>query len=227
MMLSTLVGLCFLVSGVDCLFCECFCSGTPSDDSVSVQMVAAATTEIRKIDAAAKICWAGGCKDDGTNLDAPADTGIWNFLAVSVTGEGTRAWYMTYDGTWMTSELGGQPMGVEFMDLMQVTQDVVEAWGLALAAGYSPPFRSWELFKPINPNVPNPIFVFNMPDGSFVIVDTVTGEVSQERDAWDCYTECREAYIECCDDCRENSPGDPECYDNCDASRRGCDDSCE
>lgn len=118
-------------------------------------------------------------------------------------------------------------MGLEFLDLTQVGMDVVEAWTLAQAAGFGPLFRSWELLKPLNPNVANIIYVFNMPDGTYVIVDTITGAVTQERDTWDCYMRCREQYISCCDSCRENSPGDPDCYDICDENRSDCDLSCE
>jgi len=70
-------------------------------------------------------------------------------------------------------------------------------------------------------------------DGSFVLVNTVTGEVSRERqiigqsrDTWNCLDSCRERYGNCLDNCREDWPGEPWCYEHCDESRVECDDGC-
>ncbi|MBP7937758.1 MAG: hypothetical protein KA354_24225 [Phycisphaerae bacterium] len=224
---SCLLGMICLAFGGVCRPCPFLISVPTADDSVCTRMVAAATAEIRKTHAAAQICWAGGRREDGTELQMPAETNVWDFLAIALTPQGVQGWYMTYNRTWTTVDLESDPLGLEFLDLTQVTMDVVEAWTLAQAAGFGPFFRSWELLKPLNPNVANIIYVFNMPDGSYVIVDTVTGTVTQERDAWGCYTRCREQYISCCDWCRENWPGDPECYDGCDQSRYECDQGCE
>ncbi len=226
--LGFMVVLCGLsLPGFQCLIdCPLLPSSGASDDSVSVQMVAAAKAELEQTHANVTIIWAGGHQGDGQPMQAPADTKAWDFLALTVDPDGTGVWLMHYDGTWTVTPLEHEPLGIEYTSMSVVTMDVVEAWGLALAAGYQPPFNSWELFKPLNPNVPNIIYVFNMIDGSHVIVDTVTGQVTQERDAWDCYQQCREAYIDCCDSCRENAPGDPDCYDQCDQDRNECDNDC-
>lgn len=214
------------LTGLECLPWLPEPPGGPLEDSVSVQMVAAATAEIKKTNPQAIIIWAGGHRGDEQPLQAPAETNVWDFLAVAVESTGTSAWYMHYDGSWSIEKLNYDPMGIEYTDIGVVTMDVIEAWDLALAAGYQPPLRSWEMFKPLNPNVPNINYVFNMPDGSFIIVDSVTGEVSQERDRWDCSRQCREAYLDCCDDCREHQSGDSACYAGCDAARNECDNEC-
>jgi hypothetical protein len=42
----------------------------------------------------------------------------------------------------------------------------------------------------------------------------------------DCLAGCRDSYLECTDDCRENSPGDPGCYADCNRGRDSCERSC-
>ena len=214
-----------LISGLTCLpSSPLLLPGVPADDSVSVQMVAAATTEIRKTNAAAVIAWAGGHRGDNEPLQAPSETNVWDFLAVAVEGSGATAWLMHYDGSWSIEQLTSLPMGVEYTSMTAVTMDVVEAWSKVLAAGYQPPFKSWELFKPLNPNVLNPIIVFNMPDGSFVIVDSVTGEVSQERGLLDCFQPCRSEFVTCVERCSEDS--DSTCRAGCDDEVDTCNSGC-
>lgn len=227
-MLVPLVGLC-LLSGLDCLPTLDCVWGPPvtSPPGVSVRMIEDATTEIRKTQPEAIIIWAGGHKAGSDAMQSPADTDTWNFVALLNSETQVRAWLLTYNGgAWTTVEMSSEPVGIEFRDMREVERDVTESWDLAVAAGYSPPFKSWEQLKPLNPNVANPLHVFNMPDGGFVIVDTVTGEVNQERDDWACLAGCREVYINCCDDCRENDLDNADCYDACDAARAECEDTC-
>jgi hypothetical protein len=152
----------------------------PGDDSVSLEYVTQADSRIKQENSEAIIVWAGGRDGDGDALNEPADTNLWDFLAIlPESGPGLTAWTMTYDGEWTIEDFNGVPWGVEFIDMTTVNMDVVEAWQLATDAGYDPPFEDWTLFKSLNPNVENPNFVFTTNAG-FVIVDTVTGDVSLE-----------------------------------------------
>lgn len=216
-----------LTSGLNCLKnCPLFVPGSPSEDGVSVRMIAAAETEIRKAIPTAIVVWGGGRRGDDQSMKAPGETDTWDFLAAAASESSASYWSMHYDGAWSIQPLSTQPMGIVLESMTGVSMDAVEAWSRVVQAGYEPPFRTWEVLHPLNPNVVNPIIVFNMPDGGYLIVDSVTGEVSQERDAWDCHQECREAYLNCCDECREHSPGDPDCYDGCDQARQECDNEC-
>jgi len=71
------------------------------------------------------------------------------------------------------------PFGIEFLDLTVVGMDVVEAWSIAVDAGYQPPAQWWILFKSLNPTSDNPLYVFPTATG-YLLVDTVTGEVTFE-----------------------------------------------
>lgn len=154
----------------------------PGDDSVSLQMIAAADTRIKEQARSAFIIWAGGRDGSGEPLNAAGDTNVWDFVAIALNGSEVPAWRLTYDGTWQITELPMPPYGIQFLDLNGgLALDAVEAWELAVNAGYTPPFSSWEVFKPLNPTVVNPIYVFPSSAG-FVIVDAITGEVSLETE---------------------------------------------
>ena len=152
----------------------------PGDDSVSVQMIAAAADEIRNTDEDAIIVWAGGRDGDGQSLEQAGDTNTWDFVAVAMSETEIHAWQFYYDGDWSTPvELAMPPFGITYIDLTAVGMDIVEAWGLWQDADIDPPFNSWELFQPLNPNIDNPLFVVPTDNG-FALVDTVTQEVWQE-----------------------------------------------
>ncbi|NLX13422.1 MAG: hypothetical protein GXY44_07195 [Phycisphaerales bacterium] len=151
----------------------------PGEDSVSVEYVAQADARIKEAASNAFIIWAGGRDGASEPLNAPGETNVWNFLAIALNDPEIRAWRLTYDGEWTVEEWEGVPFGVTFVDMAVVTMDVVEAWGLALDAGYQPPFNCWELFQPLYPGVVNPEYVFTVP-GGYIFVDTVTGEVTFE-----------------------------------------------
>lgn len=202
---------------------------SPGEDSVSVQMIQAATTEIRETARSAFVLWAGGRNGNGEPLSHPGDTNYWDFYAAANLDSEPRYWTMAYDGTWHVTEIDSAPFGIEFIDLSSVTMDVVEAWGLAEQAGYLPPFNWWVLFKPLHPDANNPLYVFSTPY-AYVFVDTVTGEVTEERTGrnplGDCLYGCRESYLECVDYCRWAEPGVGDCYDDCSDSRDRCDRNC-
>lgn len=150
------------------------------DDSVSRQKIAEATAEVRQTNENAYIIWCGGREGGGNPLNAPGETNAWECLAIA-TEPVLKAYRLNYDGQWTCEELTEVPFGIEFYDISQVAMDVVEAWQLAVDAGYNPPFAWWTVFKPLNPNVPHPIIVFRDNNvGRYVIVDTVTGEVTTE-----------------------------------------------
>ena len=86
---------------------------------------------------------------------------------------------LQYDGTFTVTEKEFPSFGIEFRDLREVTMDIVEAWGIVVDAGFGPEFAWWTLFKPLNPGVENPMFVFPTDTG-FALVDSVTGEVVVE-----------------------------------------------
>jgi len=152
----------------------------PGDDCVSRQMIAAADAKIKETAASAFIIWSGGRDGDGNSLSAAADTNVWDFVAVAQDNGDIRAWRLVYNGTWTIELLAQAPFGVVFQDLnANLTMDVVDAWALAVAAGFSPPFAYWEVLLPLNPNVENIIYIFPGA-GGFIIVDSVTGEVSLE-----------------------------------------------
>jgi len=201
----------------------------PGDDSVSVQMIHAATEEIRRIARSAFVFWAGGRDAGGGDLNQPGDTNYWDFYAAANLDSDPRTWTMAYDGAWHVIETDIIPFGIELIDISSVTMDVVEAWGLAVDAGYFPPFQWWAVFKPLNPDAVNPLYVFGTPY-AYVFVDTVTGEVSAERSTrnalGDCLYGCRESYLECVDYCRWEEPGVGDCYDECADSRDRCDRAC-
>ncbi len=206
-------------------------AGAPGDDSVSLQYIAAADVRIKEEARSAMIIWAGGRTSSGQPLETPGQTDTWDFYAMSDNGSDLATWWLTWTGTWSVHPDAGIPWGIEFQDMTSVGMDVVEAWNRVVDAGYLPPFASWQVFKPLNPNVPNPVYVFPIP-GGWAIVDTVTGEVTSERntstdrDAWECLMDCRNGYLDCVDSCREHAPGDPECYDECSRERDACDASC-
>ena len=155
-------------------------AGAPSDDAVSIPMIAAADAQIKETAATAFIIWAGGRDGDGNSLNAAADTNVWDFVAISLDNGDAPAWRLSYDGTWTVEALAEPPFGILFQDLYaNLGMDVVEAWTLAVDAGYNPPFSTWEVFQPLNPSVENIIYVFPASVG-FVIVDSVTGEVHVE-----------------------------------------------
>ena len=155
-------------------------AGAPSDDAVSIPMIAAADAQIKLTSASAFIIWAGGSDSTGSPLDAADDTNLWEFIAIALHDGDVSAWRLTYNGTWTVVALDEPPFGILFQDLhANLGMDVVEAWTLAVDAGYDPPFSNWEVFQPLNPNVENIICVFPSSVG-FVIVDAVTGEVHVE-----------------------------------------------
>jgi len=201
----------------------------PGDDSVSVQMIHAATEEIQRTARSAFVFWAGGRDADGGDLNQPGDTNYWDFNAVANLDTDPRTWTMAYDGAWHITEVSIVPFGIELIDIRSVTMDVVEAWALAVDAGYFPPFQWWAVFKPLDPDALNPLYVFGTPY-AYVFVDTVTGEVSAERSTrnalGDCLYGCRESYLECVDYCRWAEPGVGDCYEDCADSRDRCDRDC-
>jgi len=164
--------------------------GAPTDDSVSLQVIEEANARIKEQARSAMIVWAWGRSGDGGQLDTPEDTAVWDFVAVDLDG---TAWQLGYDGSWNVAELAFPPFEIEYLDLNAVlTMDVVEAWNLAVDAGYGPPYEHWEVFKPLHPDAENPVYIFEGPDG-FVIVDTVTGEVAVETNCCivdGCYGHC-------------------------------------
>ncbi|MCP4592547.1 MAG: hypothetical protein GY842_17580, partial [bacterium] len=167
----------------------------PGEDSVSLQMIAAADAQIKESARSAFIVWAGGRDGDGLPLDEAADTNVWDFVAVALNGSDVPAWQLTYDGEWTVQQLQYPPFGIEFLDLnLMLTMDVVEAWSLAVDAGFDPPYGSWETFKPLNPSAEHVIYVFTTSQG-FVIVDSVTGEVELEANCCvvdGCYGHCNQ-----------------------------------
>ena len=152
----------------------------PGEDSVSRQMIQAANDAVKEGARSAYIIWAGGNSGTGEPMNEPSDTAVFDFLAVAPDTFEVPSWRLHYDGEFAVTQTNEPVFGIEFLDLTTVGMDVVEAWGIVVDAGYLPPFAWWELFKPLNPNVPNPLFVFPIPAG-FVLVDTVTGEIFQER----------------------------------------------
>ena len=154
--------------------------GIPGEDSISQIVIAAAGAQIADVDPDAVIVWAGGSDGDGNALSQPSDTNVWDFVAVAVTATGTQAWSLRYDGSgWDIDEQGFPPFGVLYVSLGGIPMDVVEAWQLAVDAGYDPPFDSWTAFQPLHPNAENAVYVFPTNAG-FVLVDVVTGEVTLE-----------------------------------------------
>jgi len=151
----------------------------PSDDSVSLQYLHQAAEEIRTVDEAAMVIWAGGRDGDDQPLEAPGDTNVWDFKAVAMHDDEVRSWTLTYTGEWAVTEDPLPPFGIEFLDLTVVGMDVVEAWSIAVDAGYQPPAQWWILFKSLNPTSDNPLYVFPTATG-YLLVDTVTGEVTFE-----------------------------------------------
>ena len=164
--------------------------GTPGDDSVSLQMIEAADAQIKAQARSARIVWAWGRTGDGSQLDVPEDTAVWDFVAVDL--EGT-AWQLRYDGEWNLAQLAFPPFEIEYLDLNEVLgMDLVDAWNLAVEAGYDPPYEHWEVFKPLHPDAENPVYILSQSNG-FVIVDTVTGEVAVETNCCvvdGCYGHC-------------------------------------
>ena len=205
--------------------------GPVGDGDVSIPMIAAATDEIHKTQPAAFVIWAGGESDDQW-LGSAEDVDVWSFIAVDNDGEEALAWWLLYDGEWTATQMEFAPMGIEFMDMTTVEMDLVDAWDAVVDAGYIPPFPGVEVFKTLNPTIENPQFAFTLPDGGFVLVDTVTGEVIQERadsptrGLWECLSACRGEYLACCDYCRAEEPGSEECYGACESWRGSCDSGC-
>jgi hypothetical protein len=154
-------------------------TAAPGDDSVSIEMILAAGEKIKEFNANAFIIWAGGRDGDNQPLNQAGDTNVWDFYAVD-NGIQLQAYQLKYDGDWLVAELAVPPFGIQFLDISQVTMDVVEAWDIAVDAGYPGPYNWWTVFKPLNPTVQNPGFVFRDSSGRYIIVDTVTGEVSVE-----------------------------------------------
>jgi len=154
--------------------------GVPPDaDSVSMFWVFKAADEMRDVNPDAFIIWAGGYDSMDGALDAADETDTWDFKAVAFAGTDVLAWDLHYDGEWTIAPLEFPPFGIVYTDLTAVTMDVVDAWDLAVAAGYEPPFDWWSMFKPLHPGAENHVYVFGSVVG-FVIVDTVTGEVTVE-----------------------------------------------
>ena len=168
------------VGGVSTEFPVTGTNGVPSDDSVSVQMIANAEAYVvENINSNAFVVRAGGRDGDGNTLTQAGDTNVWDFLVVLNSETEVRAWVLTYDGTWTSNELAFPPFGVEFTSLSYVTMDVVEAWTLAVDAGYGPTFNDWSIFKSLHPSIQNAMYVFPH-GGGFVLVDVVTGQVTFE-----------------------------------------------
>jgi len=116
----------------------------------------------------------------GCPITPAADTNVWDFIGLLNENPNVTAWWMTYDGgTWSIEQMAQPPFGMEYRTLTVVTMDVVEAWDLVVAAGYQPSFQWWSVFKSLHPNAVNPNYVFPI-SGGFALVDTVTGEVTQE-----------------------------------------------
>ncbi|HNQ22366.1 MAG TPA: hypothetical protein PKK06_04660 [Phycisphaerae bacterium] len=153
----------------------------PGADDISLALIAFATERINDEDPAAMIVWAGGRDLAGQPLAAAADTTTWDFEAVAVAGTDVQAWSLNYVDTpvWTVTELGVPPFGVQFVNLTSLTMDVVEAWDLAVAAGYAGPFDWWCVFQPLYPGVDSPMYVFPIATG-YVLVDSLTGEVIEE-----------------------------------------------
>ena len=150
--------------------------------TANVEFISVATDRIRRTNANAFIIWAGGTDED-QSLGTAEDTSIWNFIAIALDETSPRQWWLTYDGEWTVEELPNPPFGITFNDLnLVMPMDIAEAWDLVVAAGYNPPFSGWEVFKPLNPGVENPVYAFPI-GGGFAIVDTVTGEVIVETTA--------------------------------------------
>ncbi len=58
-----------------------------------------------------------------------------------------------------------------------VDMDLPKATELKNAAGFDDPFNTVTLRNPLGPKKTNPFFIFGDSSGSYVFVDTVTGEV--------------------------------------------------
>ena len=151
----------------------------PAEDSVSIFWVFKAADELRDVNSNAFIIWAGGYDSTDGALTAADETDTWDFTAVAFEDDEVLTWNLHYDGEWTITQAEFPPFGILFTDVTAVVMDVVDAWDLAVAAGYEPPFSSWTLFQPLNPGAENPVYVFSAAVG-FIIVDTVTGEVTVE-----------------------------------------------
>lgn len=152
----------------------------PTEDSVSLEYIVAATEHIKDTSTNAFIIWAGGYGAGGQQLDTVTETARWAFLAIDLGDSNVRAWRLTLsDDTWEVEELTWPPMGIEYTDLTVVSMDVIEAQRFATDAGYQPPYQMWEVFKPLHAGIPHHQYVFTTP-ARFIIVDAETGEVSIE-----------------------------------------------
>jgi len=229
-LLAIILLLCGLVViGTGCPTPTC-CPLTVEGD-VSSPMIAAATDQIHKTQPAAFVIWAGGEGDDQW-LGSPQDVDVWNFVAVDNEGEEALAWWLVFDGAWTTTQMEFAPMGIEFMDISTIEMDLTDAWDAVLDAGYIPPFPGVEVFKALNPTIENPQFAFTLPDGGFVLVDTVTGEVTQERAGsptrglFECLSRCRSEYYACVGGCPADGPASDQCQMECQSGYAGCSSYC-
>lgn len=75
-----------------------------------------------------------------------------------------------------------EPWGGDRIIDWPIDMDLPKAQRCKDEAGYQWPYDAVRLRNPLGPNVSHPFFIFEREGRSFVFVDTVTGEVSTERE---------------------------------------------
>lgn len=153
-----------------------------------INMLSEASAELKRVDPNAFIIWGSGLDSQGAPLNDPAETTLWIFIGVTLestavarNGGIERIRELRFrDGGWGLRELEEPPSGVEYRDIESIRMDADVAWDKVLDAGLAEPFESWEVYKPSDQTVRNPVYVFLTLGGLRVAVDTVTGEVRFE-----------------------------------------------
>ncbi len=147
-------------------------------DKSSVVLISNAQGKIAETAPEAYIVWAGGRRADGRAMPHPDNADVWDFTAVDTSAPQTLSWDMALSrGDWRITVRPAPPMGITYQELTDVWMTVSAAWSLAKMAGVNEPLRTWELYMDINPNFPNPLFLFVLESGKKLFVDSITGDV--------------------------------------------------
>jgi len=138
-----------------------------------------ADREAKRLDGRSRIVWAGGRLLNGAAMADPAEADTWDFNALALDGSTIAGmWELTLlVEQWRIRELEHPPMEIEYIDLTTIPMDVHEAWEILRQQGLARPFFTWELFKPLNPELPNPCYAFYL-GGQYLFVDVVSRTVS-------------------------------------------------
>ena len=149
------------------------------DADAGNELLAEAASRAREFEEGAILIRASGLNGPANN-GAGTQTVEWEFIAVNPDAP-QNTYYLWYDRSeWSTEVVPSVLIGVTYFDLLEVQMTEGEARARLQDAGLSDGFHGWTLYKPVQFDIPSPLYAFHYGD-STATVDTATGAVESDQ----------------------------------------------